>query len=229
MPVSYSKYTLYKDSVACRLLWLYLYRSNYKPYVARLGRHAVSLLPGQVVCGRKELSQELNVTESAIRSANRILTECQLIAIKTTRHYSVITILDWPESEPDSEAKRQQNANKEPTASHLNTTNLEKEVKQALENKVMNVLPQKEAPPIIIPTQTEAWRFADLIDHDGFDGRSFEESEFYLYCEKRGWRFPDGYPMDWKRIMWRFKCNSEGNFVQEPEDEEFYEDYVREG
>ena len=54
-----------------------------------------TIKPGQVVCGRKQLAEELGMSESTIRTSINHLKMTNEIAIKTTNKFSIITIENW--------------------------------------------------------------------------------------------------------------------------------------
>ena len=80
-----------------------------------------TLEKGQLITGRKKLSEELKMTESQVRNALEKLEGTGDISIKTTNRYSVITLLNWAKTQcgdyfftNKSPTNRQQATNKSP-------------------------------------------------------------------------------------------------------------------
>jgi hypothetical protein len=55
----------------------------------------IELEPGQICTGRKKMARLLNLSERQIRSALGLLVNGQIIAIKSTKRYSIITVKNW--------------------------------------------------------------------------------------------------------------------------------------
>lgn len=95
---------------------------------------------GQLVTGRKKLSEELNLTEQQIRTSLNRLKSTNNITIKTTNKYSIITIINW---EKYQELVKNQPANQptsQPTTNQqITTTNKYKNIK----NKRIYILSSK--------------------------------------------------------------------------------------
>ena len=81
----------YKDPNTFRVFVHLLLSASYKE--AEFRGHKIK--PGQVVCGRKQLAEELGLSESAIRTSLNHLKSTNEIAIKSTNKFSIITIKKW--------------------------------------------------------------------------------------------------------------------------------------
>lgn len=106
-------------------VWLYLLLcAQYQPKKF----NGIEVGRGQIVTGRKKLSEQLNMSEQEIRTCLNRLKKSENITIKPTNKYSVITIVKWNEyqlqdAEPNQQAN-QQSTNNQPTTNH-NTRNKE--------------------------------------------------------------------------------------------------------
>lgn len=115
-----------------------LIRANFKPTHWR----KELIQPGQLLTGRKQLSSWTGLSEMQVRTVLRDLQSTQEITIKTTKNYSIITILNWDkyqgEDEQNNHQNNQQITNKQPTDNQQITTsknaNNAKNVKNAKNN-----------------------------------------------------------------------------------------------
>lgn len=113
----------YKDPNTFRVFVHLLLSASYKETEFR--GHKIK--PGQVVCGRKQLAEELGVGEQTIRTALNHLISTNEITIKPTNKFSIITIKKWGkyqgvESETNQQTNQQSNqrlTNKTAKSNHI--------------------------------------------------------------------------------------------------------------
>ena len=77
-------------------IWLLL-NASHREHPAVFNGEKITLMPGQLITGRKKLAEECRISES---KANRIISEFkseQQIEQQTNRHGSLISILRWDE------------------------------------------------------------------------------------------------------------------------------------
>ena len=67
------------------------------------------LKPGQVICGRKQLAEDLGMSERAVRTALNHLKTTNEVTIKTTNKFSIITIENWGKYQCRNDETDQQN------------------------------------------------------------------------------------------------------------------------
>lgn len=92
----------------------------------------ISLNKGQLVTGRRKLSDETGLSERQIRTALNHLKSTNEVTIKATKEYSIITIVNWDLYQSSD----QQTANERPSSDQAATTTKEgKEIKEDKENK----------------------------------------------------------------------------------------------
>lgn len=78
-----------------------------------------TVLRGQMVCGRKQLSYDTGLTEQQVRTSLNQLKSTREITIKTTSKFSIITITNWNKYQVDN----QQIPNEQPASNQQVTTN----------------------------------------------------------------------------------------------------------
>lgn len=119
----------YMDSNTFRLFIHLLLKATHKP----IKWMNIELFPGQLVTGRKSLSQDLKLSEQAIRTSLRKLKSSGELTTFPTNKYSVITITNWdkyqyskckkqPAEEPtsDPEGNQQSTTYNTKTTKHRN-------------------------------------------------------------------------------------------------------------
>jgi len=126
----------YTDPNTIRLFLHLLLKATSKPFM--LGE--IELLPGQLITGRKALSEELKLSEQEIRTAIQKLKNGKNVTIKTTNKFSIVTICNWEEyqiintSNQPTEQPTEQPAINQPSTSHQPHTRI-KELKELKEYK----------------------------------------------------------------------------------------------
>jgi biotin operon repressor len=87
----------------------------------------VKLYPGQIIIGRKELAETLNISERNVRTAINHLKTTGEIAIKVTNKYSLVTLTNWALYQTPNDSKGQQgdqqSANSRPATDQQTTSN----------------------------------------------------------------------------------------------------------
>ena len=78
--------------------------------------HGMIIKRGQVVTGRKKLSDETGISEQRIRTCFLRLIETGEIVTKSTNKYTIVTICNYDNYQDTQECSNQQKTTKEPTA-----------------------------------------------------------------------------------------------------------------
>jgi hypothetical protein len=112
----------YNNAPAFRLFTHLLLSANYKETTWK----GLKIKPGQVITGRKTLSQETGLSEMQVRTALNNLKSTSEITIKSYNKFSIITIVSWVDHQEDNQ-QNTQNITTEITTS--------KEVKKKEERK----------------------------------------------------------------------------------------------
>ena len=92
----------YKDANTLRLFLHLLLKANHKDTKYR----GEIIKSGDIVTGRKILAQELALSEQQIRTAIFKLKSTNEITIKSTSHYSIITLNNWKQYQAEQPANQ---------------------------------------------------------------------------------------------------------------------------
>lgn len=141
------KWGWYTDNVVKGVFLHLLLMANYEPSEWQ-GR---TLMPGQLVTGRKRLAQDLDFTEQQVRTALLKLKSTNEITIEATNKYSIITIVNWDEyqfndymsNQEYNQLFNQQITNEQPTNNQQITTY--KEIKNKRNKEYINTLTHTHA------------------------------------------------------------------------------------
>ena len=171
----------YKDPSTFRVFIHLLLSASYKEEDYR-GHH---IMPGQVVCGRKQLAKDLGLSERTIRTALNHLKSTNEITIKTTNKFSIITIEKWGKYQLQGNTNDQQNdqqAVQRPTSKTTKSDHIQ-ELK-----KLKNI--EGVPPP---PT------FEEIKEYVTQMGYEMDPAAFFDYYEETGWLKKNGQPIrDWR-------------------------------
>jgi len=104
----------YSDANTCRLFIHLLLKANHDDNEWK----GIPIKSGELITGRKVLSQELCLTEQQIRTSIKRLKSTNEITIKTTNKYSLIQINNWTSYQQDNQLANKPITNKQPTTNH---------------------------------------------------------------------------------------------------------------
>lgn len=108
----------YKDYKIKDLFIHLLLKANWKD-----GKYQGHDIPrGSLVTGRKQLAEELNFSEQSIRTAIKRLKSTNEITVKTTKKFSIITIVNYEQYQEINQMPNQQLTNSQPTTNQQLTT-----------------------------------------------------------------------------------------------------------
>lgn len=83
----------------------------------------VTLSPGQFSCGRKQLSEEMGLSEQNVRTAFKKLEKTyEILTIKSTTKFCIVTILNWDRYQNGKEKSTNKLTNNQPTTNQRLTT-----------------------------------------------------------------------------------------------------------
>ncbi len=109
-----------------KLLKLFIHcllKASYKERETLIGDSIVHLEQGQFVTGRKALSSELNLSEQQLRTLLKKLEKLNIISVKPTNRFSVVTVINWGLYQDANQLANQQSTNNQPTVNQQSTTN----------------------------------------------------------------------------------------------------------
>lgn len=167
----------------------------------------ISVKSGQLITGRKKLSEQTGLSERQVRTALNHLKSTNEVTIKTTKEYSIISITNWKKYQ----AGDQQNANHRPTTDQPPTTT--KEGKEG--KKVKNILdagkPAKGKKASRIP---EDWDCDTSLGEWAMNeyGMSYNEVKEEIFSFKDYWTAASGRTstkLDWNAAFRTWIRNSQ--------------------
>ncbi|WP_342489148.1 DnaD domain protein [Cytobacillus sp. FSL W7-1323] len=129
-------------------LWMFcLMKATHKEREILIGNQVVTLEPGQFITGRKALSDELNRGMKTKHKQSEIswwrylnnLEKWQMLNIKKTNKYSVVSITKWSEYQ---ESEQQLNNNRTSNEQQLNTNKNVKNVENEKKKEVTTTAPE---------------------------------------------------------------------------------------
>ena len=177
----------------------------------------IEIKRGQLVTGRKQLSVETGMSEREVRTCLERLQNDQLINIKSTNKFSVITIYNYDSWQFVTNTNDQQTTNRTPTNDQLNdhiqTINKDNNNKE----KDTNVSKKKQG--FVKPTIDEV---AAYIIEKGYH---FDAERFHAYYESNGWMVGRNKMKDWKAACrtWEGKRKEEMPSLFSQHEQEYHE------
>lgn len=104
---------------------------------------------GSFVTGRKKLAEETGLTEQQVRTSLKRLKATNEITIKTTKKYSIISIVNYEMYQQNSQDNNQQLTNNQPTTNQqLTTTSEYTDNTEYIENNIYYYLEKNFGRPI---------------------------------------------------------------------------------
>lgn len=104
-----------KDSDHCMLWMLLLLNATHKPHDTLFGGKRITLMPGQLITGRKKLARELHVNEHKIDRMLRAFKNEQQIEQQSKPYGSLITIKNWHKYQDIEQQNEQRMSNQRAT------------------------------------------------------------------------------------------------------------------
>jgi hypothetical protein len=121
------------------VLWTWLLGNvTHKEMVYFEGNKHITLMPGQIVTGRKRLADELSMGVQSVRTILHSLEKLGNLTIKSTNRYSIITIVNWNTYQSDEEKSTNKLTNNQPATNQQLTT---KQEQKNVRTKEIIILP----------------------------------------------------------------------------------------
>lgn len=181
-------------------VWTYLLmKASHKEFDIVFGNERMTIKPGQVVTGRRQIASDLKFDENKVYRILVSFKNAQQIEQRTDRQKSVITILNW-ELYQDSEQRNEQRVNNDRTTSEqrVNTKKRiidNKNNKNIKENEIDKSISSKKPENIIPPTLEMVDAYCRERDN-GIDAQRF--IDFY---ESKGWLIGKTKMKNWKAAV----------------------------
>ena len=144
------------NPTVCYFFFRLLFKAKYKDSKWQ----GITIKRGQLVAGRKSLSDEFNLSERQVRTCLDKLNTTGYIDQQTTNKYTIITICDYDSWQLSSETNDQQNVqqttNKRPTNDQQTTTlELNKQIEELKKEKEELANASKKKSKVFIPPSVE--------------------------------------------------------------------------
>ncbi len=97
---------IFQDAHVLKVFIYLLLKASYKEMKLKVGNKNIELAPGQLLYGRRVVSQKLNMGEGKLRGIMNYLVQSGSVEMESHSKYSIVTIVNWEqyqrgESEPD--------------------------------------------------------------------------------------------------------------------------------
>lgn len=173
-------------------VWMYLLlNASHNEYKTMFGGKSVMLKPGQLVTGRKKISEKVHVNEYKVMRVLKLFESEQQIAQQTERYGTLITILSWSEYQESAQQNEQQvHNNCTTTAQQLHTKQECKELKNV--KKSIRFTP---------PTLEE------VRDYCRERNNAVDPERFVDYYQSNGWKVGKHSMKDWKAAVRTWEKN----------------------
>ena len=181
---------VFSDSEVLQLwIWL-LCNAAYEEHDVLYQGKVIHLKQGEVITGRKMLSEKLRTAESKVYRALTLLQELGNVGIKPNNKFSVVSIVNWAKYQDEkanlnnkTTAKRQQSNSKATAKQQQGNTTKErkerKEYKEGEEERAHTHAREGTPPP---PSLDEIRSF--VLSR----GSAVEPTRFYNFYASRGWQ-----------------------------------------
>lgn len=190
-----------KNPVVCKdsdhfSIWVYLLlNATHDNLDAIFNGVRITLKPGQLITGRKSISNDLNVDESKVRRVLNLFEKDQQISRQRSNKNSLITILKWSLYQGSDQQNEQQPTNNRPTSDQQVTTNKNEKNDNNEKNDKNTNLNKKDVVRFKKPNLDE------IIKYIREENLRVDENVFFDYYESNGWVVGKNKMKDWKATL----------------------------
>ncbi len=110
---------IFKNDKLFRVFMFSLLKASHSDHQTLIGDTVVELKTGELITGREAISKATGLTSQNVRTALNKLKTMQILTIKSTNKYSIISITNWDQYQQTN----QQVTNKQPASNQQLTTN----------------------------------------------------------------------------------------------------------
>lgn len=138
-------------------VWMYLLlNATHKEYPALFSGNKITLKPGQLITGRKVISDKFNISESKVQRILKSFEIEQQIEQQNGNKSRLISILSWHEYQSDEHQDEQQLNNKRTTTEQqVNTNKNVKNVKNKRTKEIKDIIPKINFSEFVSLTEEE--------------------------------------------------------------------------
>lgn len=124
-------------------IWHYLlYEAKYKPCASLFGGKKITLKPGQLTVGRKQIAEHFNISESKVQRVLKTFENEQMIEQQTSNKNRLITVIEWEQYQMSEQQTEQQvNNHRTTTEQQVNTPKERKNSKKDRKKEIYKSLP----------------------------------------------------------------------------------------
>lgn len=197
-------------------LWCYLLLSaTHQEITAVFNGKKITLMPGQLITGRKAISTKTGVNES---KTQRVLKKFEIehqIEQQTNRHNRLITIINWSDYQQSEQPFEQVMNNKRTTNEQLMNTNKNERMKECKNERKENKDICRFAPPTI----------EEIFLYCSERKNKVDAERFFNFYESKGWMVGKNKMKDWKAAVRTWEKSDK----QAPEKSYYREDDMPDG
>lgn len=218
---------VFKDSDHIAV-WVYLLlMATHREKLVIFGGQKVTLKPGQLITGRKSISEKIRVSESKIQRILSAFENEQQIEQQTSNRNRLITIVSWSEYQESEQQIEPQMNNKRTTDEQPVNTNKNERMKELKNERSLKdippVSPKGERTRFKPPTLEEVIAYCEERQNNVDAGRWFD---FYV---SKGWMVGRNKMKDWKAAVRTWEKNSQPTFQHKGSSFDVLQQMVREG
>lgn len=140
---------LWKDSDAYKLFSYLIMKANHKDTEFLFNGKKQTLKRGQMICGRKQLSEETYISESKIYRTMEILENEHLIIQQKTNRYTIVSIVNYEEHQENEHQNEQLKTDKVNIPVNI-PVNTSKTLKRIKKNNNIGIDPQTSQTKVFI-------------------------------------------------------------------------------
>jgi hypothetical protein len=158
-----------------------------------------TILPGQLLTGRKELSANTGLSERAIRTVLKDLKTTNEVTIKSCNKYSIITIINWLQYQQNDQQSDQQVTSKHPKNDHIQEYKNERIINPPIIPLTKGEVDKRKI--FVKPTIQEVQEYITLNNY------RINAEEYMAHYESNGWRVGRNPMKDWRAACrtWEMK------------------------
>lgn len=185
----------WNDSYAVHLWVHLLLHASYEPRKTFFNGKIVQLKVGQLITGRKKLSQETGISEQIIRKWLDLFEINQQLTIEKTNAGSCISILNFKFYQQDNQRSTTKLTNNQPTVNQQPTNDqpLYKEIEEGKEVEEIKKKGEKGFCPPTLLEVSEFFKTKNIIGK--------EPQKFFDYYSSKGWMVGKNKMKDWRAAV----------------------------
>lgn len=205
--------------------WIYM-KASHKQHSLMVGKQLVTLMPGELIWGKRAVAKKLNIHESKAYRHLKLLEKMGLVETKPNHNFTVVKVIVWDIEQNYSGSNRTTN---EPQTNHSGTINEPQMNTNNNVNHVNTVKREKKdsqydlslSGPVPLPKSA-----ADVREYCIQMGYTKVDPEYFFeYYEKRGWMTGGKTIENWHALVKWWNDHEKETAADDPVQEQPEEDY----